>query len=211
MGGKMSPDEAWRMLQPRDSAGVIPLCKLPADCQYLLATHVRRVRIGRNGIRLPDSLGGGTYQSETTGRLQWREVNIYFDPELPETISIVSDDRQQVFTVPRAPTCPAHDATPEEIAAAQASVSSHTRYARQRISQLRHEYMPPVRANIVDPRTAEIGREMKAQQEKLQVRQEAKRRRESRIRNMARSLRLNPAAVVNARGLEHLKKGLSDD
>ena len=79
------------------------------------------------------------------------------------------------------------------------------------ISQLRHEYMPPVRANIVDPRTAEIGREMKAQQEKLQVRQEAKRRRESRIRNMARSLRLNPAAVVNARGLEHLKKGLSDD
>ena len=212
MGGIMSPDEAWRLLQTRNDAGeVVPLAKLPEDCRFLLATHLRRVRIGRNGIMLPKSLGRGTYRNEITGQLQGREVNIYFDLELPEMISIVNDDRRQVFTVPIAPTCPAHDATPDELAAAQASVSAHTRHARQRISQLRSEYMPPTRANIVDPSTSAVGREMKAQQEKVRTQQQTRQRAQSRKNELARKAGLNPSAAKSIRGLELINEALTDE
>ncbi len=101
IGGTMSPDEAWRLYQTRNVASeVVPLAKLPDSCRYLLATHIRTVRIGRNGIKLPASLGGGTYKNELTGQFQGRQVNIYFDLEMPESLSVVSNDRRQVFTVP---------------------------------------------------------------------------------------------------------------
>lgn len=209
MGGKMSPDEAWRLLQRRNEAGeVVPLVKLPDDCRYMLAPHTRRVRIGRNGIRLPKSLGGGNYRNEITGQLQNQEVTIYFDLECPDLLSIVSDYRQQVFTVPLAPKNPAHDPTSEEIAAAQASVSAHTAYARQRISQLRSDYMPPTRANLVDPRTSALGREMQEQRTKVRDRQQKQRAAQTRVAVNARKAGLSPAAVADHRALELLNEGL---
>lgn len=212
MGGTMSPDEAWRLLQTRnDAEAIVPLAKLPESCLYLLASDRRPIRVGRNGITLPKSLGGGTYRNEITGQLQGRKVNIYFDLEMPELLSIVSDDRRQVFTVPRAPTCPAHDATPEEMAAAQASVSAHTQYARQRISQLRSEYMPPMRANIVDPRTSAVGREMQAQKDKAIAQRTTRQRHQVRVNASARKAGLIPSAIADSRALELLNQGLNDE
>ena len=212
IGGTMSPDAAFRLFQTRNESGeVVPLAKLPEDCLFLLAKDKRRVRIGRNGIKLPKSLGGGTYKNEITGQLQGREVNIFFDIDMPEFISIVSDDRRQVSPVPIAPTCPAKDATPEEIQAAQASVSAHTQYARQRISQLRSEFMPPTRANLVDPRTSAVGREMQAQKEKIVTQTQTKQRHQARVNASARKAGLDPSAVADSQALELLNQGLSDE
>lgn len=212
MGGNMSPDDAWRLLQTRSGDGVVPLAKLPESCLYMLARDTRRVRIGRNGITLPKSLGGGNYRNEITGQLQGREVNIYFDLEMPELLSIVSDDRRQIFTVPIAPTCPAHDATPGDMAAAQASVAAHTKFARQRISQLRSEYMPPTRGLIhVDSRTSALGREMQAQKEKAIAQQTTRKRIQTRTTAAARKAGLSPAAVADSRALELLNQGLNDE
>ena len=211
-GTTMSPDEAWRLFQTRnESQAIVPLAKLPDSCRYLLATHIRRVRIGRNGIKLPISLGGGSYKNEITGQLQGREVNIYFDLEMPEFLSIVSDDRSQVFTVPLAPTCPAHDATPEEFAAAQAPVSAHTQYARQRISQLRSAYMPPTRVSLIDPRTSAVGHAMQAQKEKAVAAQQTRKRTQERTNKAARQAGINPAAVADGRALEKLNQALNDE
>ncbi len=215
IGGTMSPYEAWRLLQTRNAKGEVEsLVKPPPECRYLLATHKRRVRIGRNGVKLPKSMGGGTYKSEATGQLQGREVNIYFDPEMPEMISIVSDDRRQVFTVTLSPSCPAKDATPDEIADSQSAVSAHAQYARQRISQLRAEYMPPTRANIVDPRTSAVGREMLAQKEQVVTQQQTRKRQQARVSASARQAGLIPAAVADSGALERLnqtKQALTND
>ena len=213
MGGNMSPDEAWRLFQKRNAAGeVIPLVKPPEDCLYLLASHTRRVRIGRNGITLPKSLGGGTYRNEVTGHLraQHPEVNIYFDLEFPEMVSIVTDVHRQVFVIPRAPTCPAHNATSEEIAAAQASVSAHMKAARTRISELRSEYMPRTRPNIVDPRTSAVGREMEAQKKELQSKQQTQRSRQKRLIRLARQAGVHPAAIHDLDAFERLTKSSNE-
>ena len=212
MGGRFSPDEAWRLLQTRNEAGqVIELVDLPPDARYLLATDRRRVRIGRNGITLPKSLGGGTYRNEITGRLGRIEVNVYFDPAMPETVSIVSDDRSLVYTIPLAPTCPAHNATPEEIATAQASVNAHSSYARQRVSEIRSEYMPPKRRLMaVDPETSAVGREIKAQQVASRIKQQTQQKARKQIAAAARTIGITPGAVKDPRALELLKKGLAD-
>lgn len=212
IGGTMSPDDAWRLFQARNAnSEIVPLAKLPDDCRYLLATHIRRVRIGRNGIKLPASLGAGNYKNEVTGRLQGRAVNIYFDLEFPDLLSIVSDDRKQVWTVPIAPSCPAKDATPEEFAAAQAAVVAHTQYARQRISQLRADYMPPTRASLVDPRSSALGREMQAQKEAVTVQKQNRQRRQTQVTNAARKAGLTPAAVADSRALGQLIQALDDE
>jgi hypothetical protein len=209
IGGKMSPNEAWRILQKQNDAGEVePLVMLPNECRYLLATHTRRVRIGRNGITLPKSLGGGNYRNEITGRLQGREVSIYFDLEFPDLLSIVSDDRKQVFTVPIAPTCPAHDATPEEMAAAQANMNAHTAYARQRISQLRAEYMPPTRGNLVDPKTSALGREIKAQQEEAQARKIQRQRTQKPRVEVASALGVGSTAIANLSAAQRLQQSI---
>ncbi|MGC3961576.1 MAG: hypothetical protein QM813_27720 [Verrucomicrobiota bacterium] len=213
MGGTMSPNEAWRLFQTKNAAGeIIPLDKLPDDCRHLLATHIRRIRIGRNGIKLPASLGGGAYKNEITGKLQGREVNIYFDLEAPELLSIVSDDRKQVWSVPLVPACPAKDATPEEISAAKSAVSTHTQYARQRISQLRADYMPPtsVMAHI-DPQTSAVGFEMQLQKEIAAAEQQKRRQRQATVTAAARKAGLTPAAVADSRALDRLTKALADE
>jgi hypothetical protein len=212
MGGNMSPDEAWRLLQTRSGSGKVePLAKLHESCRYLLATHIRQVRIGRNGIKLPASLGGGNYKNEVTGQLERSEVKIYFDLEIPELLSIVSDDRRQVFTVPLVPSCPAKDASPEEISAAQAAVSAHTQYARQRISKLRSDYMPPTRGGGLDPNTSAIGREMQAQKEKAVATQQARKQTQARVNTTARKAGLIPAAVADRHALDQLTQALNND
>lgn len=213
IGAAISPNEAWRLLQTKNAAGdVVPLAKLPDDCRHLLATHIRRVRIGRNGIKLPASLGGGTYKNEATGRLQGREVNIYFDLEMPELLSIVSDDRKQVWSVPLVPSCPAKDATPEEISAAKSAVSAHTQYARQRISQLRADYMPPTRVlGHIDPQTSAVGFEIQLQKEIASVEKQKRQHRQATVTAAARQVGLNPTAVTDSRALDLINQALANE
>ncbi len=56
------------------------------------------------------------------------------------------------------------DATPEQMAAAQASVNAHNAYAKERYRTLRPLFAPQFRRNLVDPATASLGREMTRQQ-----------------------------------------------
>jgi hypothetical protein len=206
MGGNevvsMSPDEAWQRFQARDAAGeVVGLVKLPADCRYLLAAHAERYRIGRNGITLRKSFGGGTYRSTDLALLQGREVTVYFDPELPETISIMTEAKQ-VLTVPRVAAVAAFGAEPEAMAEAMASKAEWNQAQRARLSNLRSTYLPPARANLVDPRMAAMGRAMSAGQAKQAERQRQEQTTEARGRALARNRGLpSPATPEMSRGM----------
>lgn len=162
MGGYMSPDDAWEKLQPRDVEGMVdPLMKLPGELRYLLASHCLPLTVTRNGLRVP--IGKGyTYRNEITSALQGQSVLAFFDPEDVDSLCVTDLKRENVWTVPREVCPPAFDATPEQLAAANASMNSQTGYARARYSQLRAKYSPPVRVNLVDPATLETGRQMEA-------------------------------------------------
>ena len=199
MGGNevviASPDETWQREQARDAAGeVVGLVKLPEDCRYLLAAHAERYRIGRNGITLRKSFGGGTYRSTALALLQGREVTVYFDPELPETISIMTEEKQ-ILTVPRLAPVAAFDASPEELAEAMASKAEWNRAQRARLSNLKSTYLPPARANLVDPRMAAIGQDIAAGQAKQTARQQAEQTLETRGRDLAQRRGLPPPAT----------------
>ena len=204
MGGNevvcRSPDATWEREQRRDAAGaVVGLVKLPADCRYLLAAHKALYRVGRNGIALPKSQGGGTYRSTELALLQGREVTVYFDPEIPAAISIMTEAKQ-VLTVPRLASVPAFAASREEEAAAMASKGEWNQAQWARLSDLRSAYQPPARGNVVTAETVATGQAMAAGRAKLEQGQRAERAQSTRARGLAQRHGLpEPTSALEAR------------
>ena len=200
----MTPDEAWERYQPRNAAGeVIGRTLLPEDCRYLLCSHVERRQVGRNGIKLRDSFGGGTYRSLDLMELKGREVTVYFDPEDTDTISIKTDEKQ-ILTVPRVERTPGFadidsDNQQAQIAAGQADVAAINKAAQARVSELRHKYMPAPRPLAsVDPQTAATGRAMMAQREAQATSQKAERDAVAQGERLARQRGIDPAGAPKA-------------
>lgn len=151
MGGnqvlRMTPEEAWRLLQPKGS----PLVNLRGSgAEHLLTHHARQVKVTRNGIRFQHAGQSLAFASEVTGQLVGQTVNVYHDAEAPEVIHIETASGD-LFHVERQPTLPAHDATPEQFRAAAESAGAHNREMRARVLNLPHDFMPPTRINLPDP------------------------------------------------------------
>ncbi|MBI5384889.1 MAG: hypothetical protein HZA90_09410 [Verrucomicrobia bacterium] len=197
MGGRkevtMAPDEAWRLHQPRDAAGgVIGLTKLPPECRHLLMPAMK-VRVGRNGISF--TLSGERFTFRTgLAPLHEHEVIAYFDPHLPDFLVVVTD-KKQVIIVPREPRISRFHATPEQLAAASASVADWNRNHSGRLAELKHDFMPPARANVVSPATAAEGQEIAAQRKAISAKTEARKQTAVKAQRLARDLGLTPPAT----------------
>ena len=187
MGGDeavvMSPDEAWQRFQRRDAAEqVVGLTPIPEDLRWVLAWHRWRQRVGRNGIKVRPSYGGGTYDGAPLYPLRKREVTCFLDPELPDVLSILTEDKQ-VFTVPREER-PGRF-SPDEMGNAAASVARCNQYFQARVSGLRHNYMPPALPILVDRASVQTGQEMNAGRAALAAEQETQRKTATRARRLA--------------------------
>jgi len=108
-----------------------PLVKLTPQTRYLMATHRMREKITGNGLRIQFGREVFRYKGEATGRFIGREVQCYFNPESPDTLSFEEPNGSALHTVEREITVPAMDAPRETLAAARGQNEAHNKYARE--------------------------------------------------------------------------------
>ena len=153
MTGGLSPDDAFlKFSNPQD-----PVIKLPASCRYLLAHHKRPLKVTNNGITLRFGNQAYNYRNEETGRLRGQTVLAWWNPDLPETLTVTDMNRENAFCVPLSPAVPAMDATRKQLEDAFTQIAAHQSYARVRYRILKTKHPMPFRKAVVDGPTSELG------------------------------------------------------
>jgi hypothetical protein len=192
MTGGLSPDEAFQKYQPLDD----PPLKLPANCRYLLAHHKRPLKVTSNGITLRFGKQVFNYRNEQTGHLRGQTVLAWFNPELPELLTVTDLNQDNAFCVARSQEVPAMDAPGDLLNQELMRIEAHLSYARVRYRTLRAKFSTPFRRVIVDEQTARLGNEIQAQQAALEVERRQAKQRQVRARKVYG--RLNLTAPANA-------------
>ncbi len=212
MTGGLAPDEAFAKYRNASD----PPTKLPASCRYLLAHHKRPAKVTSNGITLRFGNQAYNYRNEATGRLRGQTVLAWFNPELPETLTVTDMNRDNAFCVALSPALPAMDATAEQLEDEFARIAAHQSYARVRYRMLRTKYATPFRRAIVDGSTADLGRQIESQEAQARAEQGQEARRQTKLRSLSRNLKmtLSPAAARRPETLpavERLSELLKDE
>lgn len=205
----LTPSQAWTHFQTD------PLTRLPREARYLLAHHKWPRKVGRNGIKLRFGKNSYVYRNEETGRLIGQQVLAWFNPDMPELLAVTDMNRENPFTVERANDIPAMDASPELLAEGMASVEAHNGYARNRYRMLASKIKVPVRTNLVDRPTAELGLAIERQVEEVQKDRRARKTRQTKARGALAALGFAPRpgeefTQDQAEGAEELKRLFSE-
>ncbi len=154
----LSPDDAYFKFQNFSD----PPIKLDASCRFILASHKRPISVTGNGITLRFGKQVYNYKNETTGRLRGQRVLAWFDPDLPEILTVTDMQRQNAFCVHRSQEVPAMDAPPEILEQELARNEAHQKYSKTRYRILRANSVHLYRPNFVSAQTAELGRVIEA-------------------------------------------------
>ena len=202
MTGGLSPDAAFEKFSPRND----PPVKLPAGCRYLLAHHKRPVRVTSNGITLRFGKQVYNYRNEQTGRLRGQEVLAWFNPELPEILSVTDMNRENPFCVERTQEVPAMDAPAELLEQEFKRIGDHMSYARVRYRTLKSKFATPFRRAIVDAETAELGKAITAGQARITEQRDQEQKQQTRLNKLATAL--GTRVSVRPRRLEKVEDGL---
>jgi hypothetical protein len=193
----MSPEEAFEKLRRADN----PPIRLGPQVRYLLAHHRRPIRVTRNGIRLEFGRHTFIYRNEETGRLIGRQVLAFFDPENPDMITVTDLARRNPFAVERVESVPALAATPEEMAAAMASVNAHNGYAKAHYRVLKAKFQPVFRRNIVGTEAAELGTAIESERGRLRAANTTKQARQRKAAETASRHGIAPELLGDERRL----------
>ena len=157
---RSSPLESW-------NANLLPekTVHLGSHARYLLAHHKKPIKVQPNGIRLAESLGGGLYYNEITGRFAGQRMLAWINPDELEAITLTSLDRRDgPYIVERAEALSAIDASDAELARAGAQISAHNGYARTQYRIIRDQLAArSFRPLLVDRATIELGEKIEAQ------------------------------------------------
>lgn len=202
MTGGNSPDEAFEKFEKRDD----PPTKLPAGCRYLLSHHKRPLRVTNNGVTLRFGKQVYNYRNEQTGRLRGQQVLAWFNPELPEIITITDMNRENAFAVERSQDVPAMDASPDLLAQENGRISAHMGYGRTRYRMLKAKFSVPFRRALPDSDTVNLGVEIATQQNAVQTRHTEEKQKQTRLRRHANALGV--AVPERPRKAEQVEDGL---
>jgi hypothetical protein len=202
----LSPLEAWNKLQAAE-----PQVHLGDKARYLLAHHKLKMRVGRNGITLRPSLGGGTYHGAGTGPFVGEDVLVWFNPEEPDYIALTSLDRKRgPVVVPREEPLPAIGASKEQMARSKALIDAHNAHAKTTYRLIAPELAAHSfrRLGPIDSQTVRTGEEMRAQVEQVKAQQSRTRSSVRKVQTLSRHLNLRPSAELTAVTAERMAEGL---
>ncbi|TAL05341.1 MAG: hypothetical protein EPO07_03660, partial [Verrucomicrobia bacterium] len=194
MTGGLSPDEAFEKFQRRDD----PPTKLPASCRYLLAHHKRPILVTSNGITLRFGKQVYNYRNEQTGRLRGQQVLAWFNPALPEILSVTDMRRENAFCVERTQEVPAMEAPDELLEQEFERINAHMSYGRVRYRTLKAKFSVPFRRAMPDAATVNLGVEIATQQNKVEARRADDQKRQTRVSKRARDFGIRPGLLENS-------------
>lgn len=204
----LSPDDAFLKFEKRDD----PPIKLPAGCRYLLSHHKRPLRVTSNGITLRFGKQAYNYRNSQTGALRGQMVLAWFNPELPEMITITDMNRGNAFTVERTQEIPAMDAPEELLTQEMERANAHLSYARTRYRTLKAKFSVPFRRTVADADAVNLGVEIAVQQNAAKERIATEQKQQVRARKTFKQLGMNapreirPGQVEAAERLSQLLK-----
>ena len=206
-GGKMlsgvSPEEMYETRQTED------IVRLDSRTRYLLANHRMRAKITRNGIRLPNSMGGGVYRNAKTGRLIGWTVMVWVDVDHLDAIWITDLNGRNPAVIERADPVPAIDATPEQISQAMAQRDAHNAYAKTLYRVIRQRTPDqPFRHLLADPQSVEFGRTLTDRAIQQQKKRMSYARTQQTVQQMERQLNITPAPNNDPAMVERVKRGM---
>lgn len=167
-----------------------PLRRFDSSTRYLLANYKLRVKVGRNGISFRFGKERFTYKNETTGQLLGRELLAWFSPEEPGLLSVSDLDEEIPFTVERAISPPAVEASEEELGAAIAQVEAHNAYGKRLFRIVNQDSLPGAHRQLSAPAIVEAGQEklgeiMEQQRADSRRQQEGKAKEEDELAKLA--------------------------
>jgi hypothetical protein len=194
MTGGLSPDDAFFQFRRADD----PPTKLPPSCRYLLAHHRRPLKVTSNGITLRFGNQAFNYRNEETGRLRGQMVLAWWNPELPEVLTVTDMNRKNAFCVELSPNVPAMDAPAELVEQEMERIAAHQSYACVRYRTLRAKYATPFRRPIVAPATAELGEQIGAGQARIAAQRDEEQRRQRGVRKRAGELGIRAGLAENS-------------
>lgn len=189
----LSPDEAWASLQ-----GDEPRTRFDDKLLYFLASDVRRLKVGRNGLTITIGKQRFNYKGTATGARQGETVLAWWNPERPELLTCTEDFAGKgVFTVERSYDVPAFDAPRDLLAEENRKVKDHNRYARN----LYHIVPNPLpasafRGQLAGRDAVQLGETIKRQQGEATARQKKSNQLDASLLRQARKAHL-PAALVH--------------
>jgi len=161
MTGGLTPQQAWEKFQAE------PLVNLTGKARYLLACHRKPVKVTRNGIRLQFGKKPFIYHDENTGRYEGQTVLVWFNPELPEVLSVTDMNRENCFTVEASVDIDAMNAPADVLAHEMARVDGHNKYARQRYRTIARAAGLNPRPTYIDHDSAQLGTDIEQQQAEI--------------------------------------------
>lgn len=184
MTGGLSPDEAFDKFGRRDD----PPVKLTAGCRYLLAHHKRPVKVTSHGITLRFGKQVYNYRNEQTGQLRGQTVLAWFNPELPEILSVTDMNRQNPFCVERTQEVPAMDAPAELLEQEFERIEAHMSYARVRYRTLKARFSVPFRRTVADHDAVMLGVEIAGHRNQHEARRTEEKKERTRLNRLANAL-----------------------
>lgn len=152
-----SPKEAYEVRRTDD------LVHLDDRSRYLLSNHRVPVTVGRNGVRLRGSLGGGLYRNEETGALVGQKMLAWVDVDAPAVLTLTTLNRENPILVERAPEPRALGAEPYEIRAAERSRRGHAAYGQALYRIVAGAARNRFRSVVVDRATQQLGADIERQ------------------------------------------------
>jgi hypothetical protein len=145
----LSPKEAWSQLLPNTPRHV-----LPESLAYLICTEKSVQTVSHEGVRVR-RLGGGWNQykgSDILGSLRGEKVELYFNPEVPEHVTVIHRRTDPAgvkpFSVPLLRRMPATTATAADFSATREQQKAFSGYG---ISTWR-KFCPPRTLTVRDER-----------------------------------------------------------
>ncbi|MDB6022759.1 MAG: hypothetical protein JWQ04_2616, partial [Pedosphaera sp.] len=188
----LSPNDAFDKYA---NLAVQPI-KLSGDCRYLLAHQRRVVRVNSNGISIRLNKELFNYRNADTGRMVGQTVLTWFNPELPEILTVTDMVRKNPFTIARTQEVPAMEAPPEILAQEMERIAQHQAHAKARYKILKPLRPLAFRGLIADRKTIELGVEMHQQRSAAACKLQEAKTRTRKIQNRAAKLQL-PAGIMD--------------
>ncbi len=191
-----------------------PLIRLEPEQRYLLASYRRRLTIGRNGITLRFHGETFNYKSDLTGRLQGQEVQVFFNPEDPDLLSVSDLQGEIPFTVERCLEISAMNASEEDLATAMRQVDAHNQHAKRIFRAVRQEFPEDFTAHMhrrvaMSAQAEELGVNMAAQRATVNATREAHGEKRQTAARTANKLGLPAKAVSHPDALAELNAFLA--
>ncbi|MGI8438099.1 MAG: hypothetical protein ACR2NX_14575 [Chthoniobacterales bacterium] len=200
----ISPIEGWNRLQRAE-----PRAQFHAASHYFLASDVKPLKIGPNGITFKIGKQTFNYKDAETGARWGDTVFAWFNPQRPELLPCTIDrGGAGLFVVERSFPLPAVDASRELLASENAKGGAHQRYAPDLYRTVKN-VLPAAafRGQTLDRKGLQLGAAIEKQQQKFSARRQSEEELETAISRKAKLAGIPSALVPRRRGqLESMDK-----